>query len=295
MGRWTVDSPQRLNFSEPVQRLDVRLVSGRLNVVGSDGPPRLEVTEIGAKPLEVSLDNGLLSIRYDDEPTNWWRNGVFWLMGGRKRYHADISVAVPHETAARLAVVSGSLVASALHNGAETEVTSGRLTLLGLNGRTSAKMVSGPIEALGVSGELHMETVSGELVVGDSTAHRVYAKTISGSITADLDNPSHDSQIQLETVSGEITVRVREDSDLDVHLNAISGRVTSAFPEVRVESSHTSAAWKRAARGVLGHGTGRLWVNAVSGSISLLRRPVDDEADYVDDEPAAPAGGEDAL
>jgi hypothetical protein len=281
MGRWTIDEPQRLSFDEPVERLDVRLIAGRLNVVGTDGPARLEVTAIGSKPLIVSVVDGLLSVQYEQPFPHWseWTGPFWWFLKGRKRFHADVSIAVPHRTAALLRLISGPLVASGLRVGADVEVTSGRITLLGLAGRTSAKVISGPVEALGVGGDLHLETVSGELVVADSTAERVYAKTISGPVTADLDNPPHNSEIHLETISGEITVRVREDSDLDVHLHAISGRVTSAFSEVRTDHARPNAG-RNSARGVLGTGAGRLWANATSGKISLLRRPVDEEDGY---------------
>jgi hypothetical protein len=279
MGRWTIDSPQRLSFEEPVERLDVRMISGQLNVVGTDGPARLEVTAIGTRPLKVSIVNGLLSVHYEEGFPRWSLGPFWWFLTGRKRFHAEVSIAVPHRTAALLRLISGSLVASALRVGADVEVTSGRITLLGLAGRTSAKVISGPVEALGVGGELHLETVSGELVVADSTAERVFAKTISGAVTADLDNPPHNSEIHLETVSGEITVRVREDSDLDVNLHAISGRVTSAFSKVRTDQTHPGAG-RNSARGVLGRGTGRLRANAISGKISLLCRPVDEEDGY---------------
>jgi hypothetical protein len=295
MGRWTIDSPQRLSFEEPVERLDVRLIAGRLNVVGTDGPARLEVTTIGNRPLIVSLADGLLSVQYETPVSGWaqWTGGFWWFLKGRKNFTADVSIAVPHRTAALLRLVSGSMVASALRSGADVEVVSGRITLLGLAGRTSAKVTSGPVEALGVGGDLRLETVSGELVVADSTAERVFAKTISGAVTADLDNPPHNSEIHLETISGEITVRVREDSDLDVHLHAIGGRVTSAFPEVRTDHN-SSGGRNNSARGVLGTGTGRLWANATSGKISLLRRPVDEEEGYDEAAEAGASGEEEA-
>jgi DUF4097 and DUF4098 domain-containing protein YvlB len=113
-------------------------------------------------------------------------------------------------------------------------------------------------------------------VMAESTAERVYARTVSGSITADLDNPPHHTEINLETISGEVTARVREDSDLDVHLLAVSGRVTSSFPDIR----HNGSPGRRnSASGRIGTGAGRLRVNTTSGSISLLSRPVDEEAD----------------
>lgn len=285
MDRWTIDRPQRLTFAEPVRRLDVRLVSGRLNVVGTDGPARLEVTALGSRPLVVSQIDGALRVEFEQWRTGWSQllGPVWWFLAGRKRYTADISIAVPHQAYSTLRLVSGSLVASALYAGVDVEVTSGRVTLLGLAGRTSAKVISGPVEALGVGGELILETVSGELVVADSTAERVQAKAISGAITADLDNPPRHSEIHLETVSGEITARVREDSDLSVHLGATSGRITTTFAALREDATPG----RKSVRGVLGSGAGRLRATAVSGNIALLRRPVDDEEPYRD----TPEGG----
>jgi DUF4097 and DUF4098 domain-containing protein YvlB len=90
-------------------------------------------------------------------------------------------------------------------------------------------------------------------------------------VTCDLDNPFA-RDVRLDTTSGEITVRVPVDADLDVNLMAISGRVTSAFREVRgsgVPGLHT-------ANGRIGTGSGTLNAQAVSGSVSLLARPTED-------------------
>lgn len=280
MPQWTVDSPTRLHLDEPVLRLDVRMISGRLNVVGTDGPARVEVAAVGSRGLDITLEGGVLSVRHPFMPGNWGSlTPLWWLLGGRKQFHADVSIAVPHDAPASLRLISGSLVASALRTSTEVEVTSGRITLLGLGGRVAAKMVSGPVEALGVGGEVSLETVSGELVVADSTADRVSARTISGAITADLDNPQHHTQVSLETISGEVTARVREDSDLDVRLFAVSGHVTSGFPAIR---NNGRSGRRNSAEGVLGTGTGKLRVSTTSGSIALLSRPVDDEGAYGD-------------
>lgn len=277
MTTWLVDSPQRLTVDEPVKRVDVRLVSGKLNVVGTAGPARIEVTSIGTRPLTVSCANGELAIKYE-RPRFWpaWTGPLGWFLVGRKRYKAEVSVAVPPETAAQLELISGSAVVSALRAGASIAVTSGQITLLGLAGRTVARVVSGPVEALGVSGELEVETVSGELVIADSAADRLRARTTSGSITADLDNPPYHAQVELETVSGQITARVREDSDLDVQLHTVSGRVSSDFDELRAGGSHGD----KLLSGRLGSGTGRLRANATSGHVSLLSRPVEEEERY---------------
>jgi hypothetical protein len=258
-----------VGLDEPVRKLVVSLVAARLNVVGTDGPPRVEVTKIGNKPVLVELSDGVLRVRHEDPPR--WIGLTWWLAVGR-RYHTEVSVAVPHEVATELKVTAGSVVASGLRGDAALHVVSGHLTMLGMTGTIRATTVSGAIEALGVGGDLTMRTTSGEITLADSPAGRVHAVAISGSLTCDLDNPDG-SDIRLETTSGEITARVREDSDLDVYLHATSGRVTTTFPDVRPQTVGAT----RSARGTLGAGTGRLYATALSGNIALLSRPVETE------------------
>jgi hypothetical protein len=269
VAHWRIDHPDRLILDSEVRTLEVSLISGRLNVVGTDGPARVEVATIGRKPLLVAHDGGRLMVRHE-EPRRW--PGVFWwLFRQAGRYRTDVSVAVPRDTDASLRVVSGSLVVSALTGAVDADATSGRITMLGLSGRSTAKAISGSIEALGISGDLNLETVSGEITLGDASARRLRARAVSGAITCDLDNRSG-SEIRLETTSGEITVRVREDSDLDVSLHAMSGRLTSTFAELPTTGGHGA---NRTVTGRLGAGTGRLVASAISGNISLLRRAVE--------------------
>ena len=279
MASWTITEPRRLDIEDEVTRLDVSLIAGRLSVVGTDGPARVEVSTASEFALNVGVADGLLSVHHD-MPRSWpgMLQPVWWWLNGRRRFAADVSIAIPYQTPARLRIGSGSVVASTVHADLSVDCASGRTTLLGIDGRIKATVVSGPIEALGCAGDIALETVSGEITLADTAAHRLSAKTISGALTADLDNPPHDSQINLETISGEITIRVREDSDLQVHLSAVHGRVTSAFPDIQVEGR-----WGTSVKGVIGAGTGRLFANAVGGNIALLCRPVDD--DFAAEEP----------
>ncbi|GIH11978.1 DUF4097 family beta strand repeat-containing protein [Rugosimonospora africana] len=272
MATWTITEPRRLDITDDVVRLDVSLVAGRLSVVGTDGPARVEISTPGGLRLTVSADGGLLSVRHH-VPRTWpgVLQPLWWWINARK-FAADVSIAVPYQTAAALKLGSGSVIVSTLHADLNVDCASGRTTLLGVDGRIKATVVSGPIEALGCAGEIALDTVSGEITLADTAARRLSAKTISGALTADLDNPPHDSQITLETMSGEITIRVREDSDLGVELAAVHGRVTSAFPDLQVKGE-----WGTSVKGTIGAGTGRLRANAIGGNISLLCRPVDED------------------
>lgn len=273
MGTWTVDGPQRLTVDEPVSRLDVYLISGRLNVVATDGPARVEITHAGRKPIIVEQRDGRLSLRHERMPG--WPGLLWWVSQLGRRFRVDVSIAIPPHVRADLHMIHGSVIASGLREATHVDVTSGQVTLMGLAGRTSAKLVSGPVEALGVAGDLTLETVSGELILADSSAERVHARTVSGSITCDLDNP-RESEIRLATTSGSVTVRVREDSDLTVRLHTTSGRITSAFPQLRAAQGPS---WSTESAGVIGDGAGKLWATTTSGGITLLSRPVDDDLD----------------
>ncbi len=273
MTTWTITEPRRLPLDGTVSLLDVWLASGRLHVIGTDGPPSVTVKSVGRKGLTVSHDNGELSVRHEIPPSRLRPIVGWWLIGGKRRYHADVTIAVPIASAASLTLISGNLTASGLRNGVNAHVVSGSITLLGLDGRVRATTVSGSVEALGVGGELAMETVSGEIVLGDSSADQVKARTISGSVTCDLDNPKA-RDIRIDTTSGEIVVRVPENADLSVDLNATSGHVSSAFPQI----ASAGLPGARYARGRLGSGTGQLAAYAVSGNVSLLARPTEDFA-----------------
>ncbi|MFF5055636.1 DUF4097 domain-containing protein [Micromonospora sp. NPDC000663] len=271
MAGWTVESPQRLTLEGPVTRLDVRLLSGRLNVVAADGPTRVDITHVARRPVLVDHSDGRLSIR--QERGRSWSDALRWLRSLHRYPRVDVSLAVPADVLADLGLGAGAVVVSGLRRQTRVDIAAGQITLMGLRGATSAKITSGPVEALGVRGDLTLETVSGEVIIADSAADRVRAQTVSGAITCDFDNPRR-SEIRLTTISGSITVRVREDSDLAVRLNTASGRITSGFPQVRGSTFPLPNS-----EGVLGDGEGKLWASATSGSIALLARAVDDESE----------------
>lgn len=266
MATWQIDGPQRLSLEDEVSQLDVWLVHGKLHVVGTDGPARIEVRKVGRKGLTVTHENGVLSVRH--HAAKGWRAFINVGWGGRASYTADVIIAVPPQVAGDLTVVAGDVVVSGLRHDVSVDVTSGSIAVMGLGGVVRAKTVSGSIEAVGVSGDLSMATVSGEISLADSGADRVHARTISGAVTCDLGNPFA-RDVVIDTVSGSITIRVPEDADLGVRLGAASGTVSSAFAEV--PTSNTMGT--HSAYGRIGTGSGRLRAYAVSGTVSLLASP----------------------
>jgi hypothetical protein len=264
---WSVTEPEKLVFEGDVDTLHVRIVNGTVNVVGvEEGPARLEVGEITGPPLVVSHRNGTLTVSYEDLP---WKGLLKWLDRKGWHRHAVVSLAVPQHTEVSVGVVGASAVVSGISGRATLRGVTGDITLVGMTGAVSAETVAGTVEAQAVSGDLKVNTVNGDLTVVEGSGAQVKADSVSGSMVLDLDPSGGEAEVRLNTVSGDIAVRIPEPGDAEVDAGPTSGAVSCAFEELRVTGQW---GWKRIT-GRVGSGGARLKATTVSGAISLLRRP----------------------
>lgn len=273
MPEWTVSEPRKLTFDSGLDTLHVRIVAGTVNVVGTDeGPPRLEVSEIDGPPLIVTQQGGTLTVSYEDLP---WKGLLGWLDRKGWQRNAVVSLAVPVGTRTEVGVVSASAVITGLGGRTSVRGVSGDTTLVGVTGPVDATTVSGGVDAHSVSGDLRVNTVSGGLTVVEGTGGRVKADSVSGAMVLDLapyrpaGGSGSGTDIKLNTVSGEVAVRLPASGDAEVDANTASGSVSTAFDELRLNSQWGA----KRLTGTLGRGNGKLRVTTVSGSVALLRRP----------------------
>ncbi|MGW2557908.1 DUF4097 family beta strand repeat-containing protein [Streptomyces sp. NPDC001514] len=275
---WTVTEPQKLTFDEPVTSVNVRIVNGTVNVVGTDeSSARLEISAIEGPPLVVQRTGSTLSVAYEDLP---WKGFLKFL--DRKGWHrsAVVSLAVPADAAVEVGVIGAGAVVSGIRGRTEVRGVSGDTTLVGLSGTVRAESVSGSLEAQAVTGDLRFSSVSGDLTVIDGAGSSVRADSVSGAMVIDLDGTPTD--IRLTNVSGEVAIRLPHPADARVEANTASGSVSNAFDDLRV-----SGQWgAKKITGTLGTGNGTLRATTVSGSIALLRRPPEEDEPY-EDVPAA--------
>ncbi|MFE7107561.1 DUF4097 domain-containing protein [Streptomyces sp. NPDC057575] len=264
---WAIAEPQKLTFDDPVTSLNVRIVGGTVNVVGTEEPAaRLEVSGIEGPPLVVTLEDGALTVAYEDLP---WQNFLKWF--DRKGWHrsAVVSLAVPAGSAVEVGVVGAGAVVSGIRGRTDVRGVTGDTTLVGLAGPVLADTVSGSVEAQSVTGELRFHSVSGDLTVVEGSGASVRAESVSGNMVLDLDPTGKPTDIRLTTVSGEVAIRLPHPADATVEANTASGSVSNGFEDLRV-----SGQWgAKKITGTLGAGTGKLRATTVSGSIALLRRP----------------------
>ncbi|MGH3098912.1 MAG: DUF4097 family beta strand repeat-containing protein [Streptosporangiales bacterium] len=291
----SIKYPETLGF-DAVTDLKVRLVRGHVDVVGTDGPPRVEVHEIEGDPLVVTEEDGRLEVGYEDLGSVFdfesmsgkealqglgealrdllhegrtgraqeWVGRFSWF--GRRR-RAVVSIAVPRQCPVRVNVVSASAVVAGLDSQAKVKSVSGDITLDGLSGAVDAHTVSGALEAQGLAATLSFATTSGDLTVVEATSERIEGHTVSGDLTADLDLADN-GKVGLGSVSGDVTVRLGESTGATVRAFTTSGNTSSGFDGLHTQRSPG----KRSIEGVLGDGRGRVEVKTVSGDVHLLRR-----------------------
>ncbi|WP_256105605.1 DUF4097 domain-containing protein [Streptomyces sp. ODS05-4] len=274
MPEWTVSEPVRLSFDDPVTALRVRVVDGAVHVVGAEeGPARLEVSAVGGPPLEVTLADGVLTVAY---PDLHWQGLLSWL-GGKEPRSAVVSLVVPAGADVSVGYVGAEAVVSGVRGPVTVRGVQGSATLTGISGEVRAETVAGDVEAQAVTGDLRFRSVSGGLTVVEGAGPSVRAESVSGHVVLDLDPAAWAAEtpgdVRLNTVSGEVAVRLPSPADAQVEASTAGGSVANAFEDLRVDGQ-----WgMKRITGRLGAGRGVLRATTVSGSLALLRRPEDPE------------------
>jgi hypothetical protein len=262
MAHWTVDGPANLDLDD-VTALRVRLIAGSVAVLATDARPSLEVAEVSGDPLDVTFEDGVLSISHENLT---WDGLLKWLRPQR-RPAATVTVAVPRTCPVQVGVVSATAVLSGVTGRSSVKGVSGEITLDGVTGDVDAQTVSGVLEAQGINGRLNFNTVAGDLALADGWLERLDVNSVSGDVTADLDlDPL--GGLHVNTVSGEVTLRLPADADAQVNLHSVSGSVRSEFTELRSVSAPAS----HNVGGSLGAGSAHISVTTMSGPVMLLRR-----------------------
>jgi len=106
MASWTIDEPGKREL-DPVDRVLVRLIEGAVSVVGSDGPPTLEVSQLEGDPLRVRQEGGALMVDYERPD----RLGLLDQAGAER--HAAMAAVVPEALRIPRTVTADPAVAGA--------------------------------------------------------------------------------------------------------------------------------------------------------------------------------------
>lgn len=151
--------------------------------------------------------------------TTSWRCSA---TSGRPAPKAEISVAVPHDVALTLGVVSANALVSGIRSDVKLNTVSGDVIADGLEGSITVNAVSGDVQIRDLTGSLGANSVSGDVAV-TGTIRRATVDTVSGGMLVDAGGPVQ--QVSLNTVSGNGTVRLDEGVPANYVVRSVSGRV----------------------------------------------------------------------
>lgn len=256
-----INEPVTLTF-DTVTSLRARILGGHIDVLATDGPPRLEVESLRNHPLTVTHEGGALTVSH---PNLTWDGLLNWFTFTRRS--VTITLAVPRSCPVQLGIVTASALVSGISGRTDVKSVSGVVTLEGLTGDVTAETVSGDIEAQSVAEHLSFTTVSGDVTVAGGQGTRLRGKTVSGKIMADMDIAPAGTAA-LHSVAGSLTLRLADSCAATVDLSSASGRLGADFPGV----TRTQRPEREQLSGTLGDGSARLTASTVSGDITLLRR-----------------------
>ncbi|WP_244259355.1 hypothetical protein [Rathayibacter sp. VKM Ac-2759] len=276
--KWLVQAGEsKVVDLDVVRSVKIALVGGQIDVIAHDEPTaRVEVHSVNGRALKISMDGDRLEI---DHIQLRWDTIVDVVKGlGRRGDRADVSLLVPRGVELKFDTVSADGLVSGLHSDARVSTVGGDIVLDGLHGDIEVNTVHGELSVRSHTGRVTAHTVSGDVTAaGDLT--RFSVDGVSGSVFVDAEGTP--DQIQANTVSGDLTVRIDESLGARYRINTVSGTLQLDGAVVR---------------GTFGRGytstTGSLdsqWIdiaaNSVSGDVTVVRRataptPVDEHAGW---------------
>jgi DUF4097 and DUF4098 domain-containing protein YvlB len=202
----------------------------------------------------------------------------------RSNAKADVSVLVPRDVALKFGVVSASALVSGLTTPAKLSTVSGDLVVDGLTGNLELNAVSGELSVRNHHGRITAHTVSGDLTANGDIP-KISVDGVSGNVLLDISGTPDD--INVNSVSGDLTVRIPDAVGARYRVNTVSGRV-------QLDNTIMARGIGQPVTGKTGSLDGSwvdISVNSVSGSVSVLRS----EAKQASDAQLSDAQPSDAL
>ena len=271
------------NFEQTVKAdahgsVRVSNVAGKVNVVGWD---RLEV-EVKARlsgsveRVDVSTDHGRTTIRVI-MPRSSFRSG-----------EADLDIRVPRQSdldvsavsadvetqsllgQQRLTTVSGEIRAEFAKD-FEGKTVSGDLRLKGKSepGDVRISSVSGDVYLDRGGGDVEVTSVSGNLLLDVASATTIRTRTTSGDLSL-RGALARDGSVEADTISGDVTVRVKPQAGFQYEVTSFSGTIGNCFGR-HAENTNSHGPGTRL-NGTAGDGRGRVRVKSMSGDVAICDR-----------------------
>lgn len=269
---WTVTGPRTIGV-EHVALLDATVIGGRIDVVAHGDPARtdvlVEVHSVTGRALEVTVDGTTLRIGYGSYEAGW-KGFVERFRTYTGKDAADVHVAVPATTRAKVVTVQGEGLVAGLRHGVRVGTVTGSLLTSRTAGELRVDTVSGEVSVSEHDGEVRMESVSGGITATGSL-RSLRLESVSGAVT--VDTRTTPSEVSVSAVSADVLVRLPDPDAMSYAIRCLSGRLLVDGTEQR----GTAGVFSRPAL----HGPAApVRVSAVSGNVTVLRGSPGDDAEH---------------
>lgn len=229
------------SVTEPINAVEVHWVSGKIDIAVYDG----EATVIGENAIDdedyrlrYRVENGILTVHSEKSGFSF---GVI------KRPKKELTIKIPRAFAQDIRELKINSVSAEIN-----------------------------ISGLAVSQTVEVDTVSGKVTAEDLTAACLECDTVSGGIKAsgaiesfDLDSTSGSAEIvtsvplkklETDTVSGNVTVIIPENSGFELEFDTVSGDIDCEFPLTKKNGKHIYA-----------DGSAKLEADSTSGDFTVKK------------------------
>jgi DUF4097 and DUF4098 domain-containing protein YvlB len=265
--------------ADPRGSVRVSNVAGKVNVVGWDRP-EVEVNaslEGNVERVDVFSDKGRTTIKVLLPRSSWRGSG-----------EADLQIRIPQQSdldvsavsadvdtqhvlgPQRLTTVSGDIRAEFAKD-FEGKTVSGDLRLKGQSepGDVRVSSVSGDVYLDRGGGDVEVTSVSGDLLLDVASVTSVRTRTTSGDLSL-RGALARDGTVEAETISGEVTVRVKPQAGFQYEATSFSGTIGNCFGR-HAENTSAHGPGTRL-NGTAGEGRGRVRVKSMSGDVAICDR-----------------------
>ncbi|MET0725009.1 MAG: hypothetical protein ABWY36_01570 [Leifsonia sp.] len=271
--KWVIQPGQtKVIDLEVVRRLKVSLIGGSVNVIGHDEPDaRVEVSSVTGKELTVEIDGDRLLV---DHPMVRWDNFIEVFKGFRGHAKAEVSILVPRDVELKLGVVTAEALVAGLTTDARLSTVSGDIVADNITGDLELNSVSGELSVGHHDGSISAHTVSGDITASGDIS-RFSADGVSGHMVIDASGTPRD--VNTNTVSGNLTLRLERGTGARYRLNTVTG-------SIQLDAVSVKGTFGRGFERVTGTLDGGAWLdfqaNSVSGDISVVGREPESSATF---------------
>ena len=264
--------------ADPRGAVKVSNVAGKVLITGWDHPEvEVKARLYGdAERVDVFSDKGRTTIR------------VILPRSGFHGGEADLEIRVPEQSdidvssvsadvetqrllgPQRLSTVSGE-IRGEFAKDFEGKTVSGDLRLKGKAeaGDVRISSVSGDVILERAGGDIEVTSTSGDLLLDVSSVSTVRTRTTSGSLSL-RGALARDGSVEAETISGDVTVRVKPQAGFQYEATSFSGSIGNCFGR-HAESTSAHGPGTRLI-GTAGDGRGRVRVKSMSGDVAICDR-----------------------